>query len=82
MLFLIAHQFFLGGFHLHLHIDELSRQPLGGVHGGVVAGFSIFIDVGLHQSVDDSSCPVGIGAAVMHLDDACIREECDSADFP
>ena len=77
VLFLIPHQRFLGSLHLHPHVDELGLQPVRGVHGGVETVLTVVLDVGFHQGVDDIRGRLGLGAAVMNLDDAGVRTEID-----
>src|SRR5882724_4296005 len=65
VLLLVANQFFLGSFHLHLQVNQLFLQPVGGGHRGLKTRSAVVLDVGLHQRVDDIGGCVGLGAEVM-----------------
>ena len=77
MLFLVAHQFFLGVFHLHLQVHELLLKPVGGLHGGVEARLEIVLRVVLHQVIHHVGGQILVGTAVVHLDDVSVGGECD-----
>ena len=75
--FLVLHQFFLRGLDLHLQIDQLLRQPVGGLHGGLKAGLEVLLDVGADQGIYDAGGEILVGAAVVDFDDSGIGNQSD-----
>ena len=75
VLFLITDQFFLRCLHLHLQVDELLREPVGGLHGGFKLGLEVLLDVGGGQRIDGTGGQLRVGAVVVNLDDAGIGNQ-------
>ena len=77
VLFLIAHQFLLRGFHFHLQVDELLGQPVGSLHRGFESGLEIVLLIGLHQRVHHILGSLRVRATEMDFHDAGVGEEGD-----
>ena len=77
MLFLVLNQFFLRGLDLHFEIDQLFRQPVGGLHGGFEAGLEVLLDVGADQGIYYAGSKIFVGAAIVDFDDSGIGDQSD-----
>ncbi len=77
VLFLVAHQLFLRGFHLHLQVDELLGEPVGGLHGGFELRLEVLLDIGGGQRIDRARGQLRVGAVVVNLDDARVGNQGD-----
>ena len=74
---LVTHQLFLGCFHFHLQVHQLFRKPVGGLHGGFKLGLEVLLHVSSGESIHDAGRQCRIGAAVVNLDNARVRNQRD-----